>query len=221
MQLSIIQLDPRYYSILDMYTLEQFYIEHLNSKFNAVKVVHFARKRSNKDLFTNKTSLITDPLLQLVYIYDKTKTKLLYIAKSANNATLVLETGSDSIRNSILEKKLFLNYFFLSLNKIQELTAEDNLLSLHPYAEELIKLKISIKTKYTPTAIAERKKSVILTNVNNPKLSKTVDSISEAERYLNEIKGIKFCTRAGLRYSIKKNILFVRRVDEWLIKLNN
>ena len=45
MQLSIIQLDPRYYSILDMYTLEQFYIEHLNSKFNAVKVVHFARKK--------------------------------------------------------------------------------------------------------------------------------------------------------------------------------
>lgn len=42
MQLSVIQLDPRYYSILDMYTLEQFYINHLNSRFNAVKFVHFA-----------------------------------------------------------------------------------------------------------------------------------------------------------------------------------
>ena len=167
-------------------------------------------------MFINKTSPITDlnSLVQPVYIYDKTKTKLLYIAKSANNATMVLETGSDSIRKSILDKNLYLNYFFLSLNKIHESATEDNLLS----REELIKLKNSIKAKYTPSAIAERKKSVILTNVHNPKLSKTVESISEAERYLNEIKGIKFCTRAGLRYSIKKNILFK---DEWLIKLNN
>lgn len=58
MQLSVIQLDPRYYSILDMYTLEQFYINHLNSRFNAVKVVHFARNRSEGDLIANKTSLL-------------------------------------------------------------------------------------------------------------------------------------------------------------------
>ena len=62
----------------------------------------------------------------------------------------------------------------------------------------MINLKNSIKANYTPTAIAERKKSVILTNVNNPELSKTVESISEAERYLNEIKGIKFCTRVAI-----------------------
>ena len=62
----------------------------------------------------------------------------------------------------------------MSLNKIHESATEDNLLS----REELIKLKNSIKAKYTPSAIAERKKSVILTNVHNPKLSKTVESIS-------------------------------------------
>lgn len=151
-----------------------------------------------------------------MYIYDESKTKLLYTAKSANNATMVLETGSDSIRKSIQENKLFLNYFFCgaqTLNKIPE-NAENNQLS----REELIKLKNSIKANYTPTAIAERKKSIILTNVNNPELSKTVESLSEAERYINEVKGDKFCTRAGLRYSIKKNILFK---EEWLIQLNN
>jgi len=51
MQLSIIQLDPRYYSILDMYTLEQFYIDHLNSKFNAVKFVHLSRPRKSSPCF--------------------------------------------------------------------------------------------------------------------------------------------------------------------------
>ena len=70
--------------------------------------------------------------------------------------------------------------------------------------KELINLKNSIKANYTPTAIAERKKSVILTNVNYPELSKTVESISEAVRYINEIKGNNLCTRAGLRYSLKK-----------------
>lgn len=117
MQLSIIQLDPRYYSIIDMYTLEQFYINHLNSKFNAIKSVPFARNNSIEDLITNKPSLPIDlnSPNKPVYIYDSSLTKLLYIANSANNATMVLETGSESIRNSIKENKLFLNYFFCHL----------------------------------------------------------------------------------------------------------
>lgn len=63
----------------------------------------------------------------------------------------------------------------MSLNKLPN-TTEDNLLS----REELIALKKDLKTNFTPKKITERKKSLVLTNVNNPQLSKTVESISEA-----------------------------------------
>ena len=218
MQLSVIQLDPKKYTVLDMYTLEQFYIDHLNSQFNAVKVVYFSRKKSEKTIadlsalpsgtdlrvkVNHKMNNSLEYLYQRVYIYDQYKSKLLYIANSATHAKLILETGSDSIRKSILEKKLFLNYFYLSLELLPNSVIDKKL-----SREELINLKNSLKVNYIPEAISDRKKSVILINVNLPDLSKTVDSLAEAERYINSIKGYNYCTRAGLRYCINKNSLF-------------
>jgi len=63
----------------------------------------FKKILGEEDLVTNKTSLPFDlkSPVQPVYIYDESKNKLLYIAKSVNNVAIVLETGSDSIRKSI------------------------------------------------------------------------------------------------------------------------
>jgi hypothetical protein len=112
-----------------------------------------------------------------VFTYDTLTKSLVFVSDSKQYLFDNIGISNRTLNNCIIEGKLFLNRFFLSLDKISEFPFE-NILKL----EELNNLIKELRLEYIP--IQPKAKKVLAENLINQKLTKTYSSIHELSQQL-------------------------------------
>jgi len=199
-RLSIIQLDPKIYSVKDMRTLEQYYIDFLYSVLNVIRSVSLARRNKiNRIPYVN--SSLRDKSLP-IYVYDSIGSNLLYIFVSKTILYADFHISHKTLKLCLENGELYLGLFLLS-TELLETASNENMLTL----SELLELKNNYKkTEFLNSSNKIKARKITLTNIKNPKLSKTCRSVNSALLYIKKIEingskeGINKYINSGLLY---------------------
>jgi len=207
-QLSIIQLDYTKYTLEDVRTLEQFYIDNLHSALNIARVVSKAR-RKGVNYITNsyvESDLRDQPII--IYIYDSKAENLLYAFQSKTILYSEFGIHHGTLKILLNTNNLYLNNFIISTEKI-ETASTNNMLSI----KELLNLKTKSKTLFLSNYNTTKAKHLILIDTNNKNKTYEFRSLNKASLFIKQTEGK--VDKKSLRKYINQTDLYQKR---WKIK---
>jgi len=132
--LIIIQFDPNLFTLIDVRTVEQFYIDNLFSVLNIMRSVSRAIRPN-----INRIAYLLSPLRDNpipIYVYDATGSNLLHIFVSKTILYSDFNISHQTLKLYLNTGVLYLDLFLISTELLQT-ASQENILTLR----ELLKMK--------------------------------------------------------------------------------
>ena len=181
--LIIIQFDPNLFTLIDVRTVEQFYIDNLFSVLNIMRSVSRAIRPN-----INRIAYLLSPLRDNpipIYVYDATGSNLLHIFVSKTILYSDFNISHQTLKLYLNTGVLYLDLFLISTELLQT-ASQENILTLR----ELLKMKNEHKSSDFLNSYKKAKsRPVNLINTIKPELSKNCRSLHEAFIYITEVDG--------------------------------
>lgn len=208
--LYIIPLSPKKYTVKDMKLLEAYYIQELHTPLNVQRKVYISPYTDSgiKGDTTNSGNLESlSELAVPVYVFKKDNLKrVLYVFSSLTQFKKEFQISASTLKGFLnQEDKVYLDCFIFT-TKLPKDSDLNNLIGI----DELLKLKHSISPKKY-----YGKKAIELIDVKNPEGSSIIfESISSLIEPLNQLAGEKVYRHTVIKYA-ESGAIFKER---WLFK---
>jgi len=175
--LTFIQFDPNLFTLIDVRTVEQFYIDNLYSVLNIMRSVSRAIRPNITRIAYLLSPLRDNPIP--IYVYDATGSNLLHLFISKTILYSDFYISPQTLRVHLNTGVLYLDLFLLS-TELLKTASQENMLTL----EQLLKMKNDHKSSSFLSSYNKNKSRPIhLIHTVKPKLSKKCRSLTDASLY--------------------------------------